>query len=86
MATRRQDEIDAFLIKTEKREYIVTLEPLRNDTNGNPRFQAVIVFYEPDKRINSYYNAVYKFTGHYLGRRGEAEWITKYHEEYGHNP
>ena len=76
---KRQYQIDAFQISTEKRNYIVTLEHLKNDTNGTPRYKAVIIF--PEQNENSFYNAVYTFSGHYLGRFAEAKWIVEYYEK-----
>ena len=76
---KRQYQIDAFQISTEKRNYIVTLEHLKNDVNGNPIYKAVIIF--PEQNEKSFYNAVYTFTGHYLGRLGEANWIVEYYEK-----
>lgn len=77
--TKRQCQIDAFQISTEKRNYIVTLEHLKNDVNGNGRYKAVIVF--PEQNEKSFYNAVYTFTGHYLCAYGEAQWIVEYYEK-----
>ena len=76
---KRQYQIDAFRISTEKRNYTVTLEHLKNDTNGTPRYKAVIIF--PEQNENSFYNAVYTFSGHYLGRFAEAKWIVEYYEK-----
>ena len=76
--TKRQYQIDAFKINTERNNYVVTLERLKNDTNGNPRYKAVIIFVE--ENTESYYNAVYTFTGHYLNGLGEAKWIVEYYE------
>ena len=76
---KRQNQIDAFSVSTDTRDYIVTLERLNNDRNGNPRYKAVIIFTEDG--ATSYYNAVYTFTGHYRGERSEAEYIVKYYEE-----
>ena len=76
---KRQYQIDAFQISTEKRNYIVTLEHLKNDVNGNGRYKAVIIF--PEQNEKSFYNAVYTFSEHYLGRLGEAKWIVEYYEK-----
>ena len=76
---KRQYQIDAFQISTEKRNYIVTLEHLKNDVNGTPRYKAVIIF--PEQNENSFYNAVYTFKGHYLNGYGEAKWIVEYYEK-----
>ena len=76
--TRQQNMIGAFRVVTSKREYLVTLERLNNDRNGNPRYKAVIVFTEPDS--DSFYNAVYTFTGHYCGEQNESDYIVTYYE------
>lgn len=81
--TKRQYQIDAFQISTETRNYIVTLERLKNDVNGNGRYKAVIIF--PEQNEKSFYNAVYTFTGHYLNSFGEAEWIVNYYEKETEN-
>ena len=78
--TKRQNQIDVFRINNAEREYIVTLECLKNDVNGNPRYKAVICFIDAEP-AKSFYNAVYTFTGHYLGHYGEAQWIVEYYEK-----
>lgn len=77
--TKRHYQIDAFKISTEKTNCIVTLEHIKNDTYGNPRYKAVIIFTDED--TDNYYNAVYTFKGHYLSKKDEAEWIVAYHEK-----
>lgn len=77
--TKRHYQIDAFKIETNRGNHIVTIEHLKNDTYGNPRYKAVIIFTEED--TNNYYNAVYTFTGHYLSRFEEAKWIVNYYEK-----
>ena len=52
---KRLNQIDAFSVSTKTRDYIVTLERLTNDRNGNPQYKAVIIF---TKDATSYYNAV----------------------------
>lgn len=78
--TKRQNQIDVFRVNRENREYIVTLECLKNDANGNPRYKAVICFIDAAP-AKSFYNAVYTFTGHYLSRYDEAKWIVEYYEK-----
>ena len=78
--TKRQNQIDVFRINFANREHIVTLERLKNDVNGNPRYKAVICFIDAEPAI-SFYNAVYTFTGHYLSAYGEAQWIVDYYEK-----
>lgn len=53
--TKRHYQIDAFKISTERNNYVVTLEHLKNDRNGNPKYKAVIVFIEENTQF--YYNA-----------------------------
>ena len=78
--TKRQNQIDVFRVSIEERDYIVTLERLKNDANGNGRYKAVICFIESEP-VKSFYNAVYTFTGHYLSRYDEAQWIVEYYEK-----
>lgn len=76
--TKRHDQINIYNITTERRNYIVTLERLNNDRNGNARYKAVIIF--PDETAKDLYNAVYTFTGHYCGEYGEAAHIVSIYE------
>ena len=75
---RRKNQIDTFAITTARRGYIVTLESLKNTYSGAPRYKAVIICTEP--KVDSFYNAVFTFTGHYYGARKEAEFIVNYYE------
>ena len=77
--TKRQNQINSYKINTERNNYVVTLERLKNDRNGNPRYKAVLVVIEQDTEF--YYNAVYTFSGHYLCGYGEAQWIVEYYEK-----
>ena len=76
---KRYDQINAFTIKTNRRNYIVTLERLTNTINGAPRWKAVIIC--PEKNAKDFYNAVYTFTGHYYNAYGEAEFIVNEYEK-----
>ena len=82
--TKRQNQIDVFRVDIEEHEYIVTLERLKNDANGNAKYKAVICFIDPAP-ARSFYNAVYTFTGHYLSRYDEARWIVEYYEREAKN-
>ena len=75
--TKRQNQIDSIIIEKEGKKHLVTLERLKNDVNGNPRYKAVISFLEDG--ITSLYNAVYTFSGHYMGAKDEALWIVEYY-------
>ena len=80
--TKRLNQISCFKIEKNGKEHIVTLEKLKNDINGNPRYKAVIIFLGSGD--NNFYNAVYTFTGHYCGENDEAEYIVnRYYEDKG---
>lgn len=55
---------DAVRIKTEKAEYIATVERIKNDINGNPRYEIMLIclaseyngsFYCPKYRTGAFY-------------------------------
>lgn len=75
--TKRQNQIDSIIIEKEGRKHLVTLERLKNDTYGNPRYKAVICFLE--ENATSLYNAIYTFKGHYMSIKDEALWIVEYY-------
>lgn len=75
---KQLNSIDAYSIKTERNDYVVTLESLKNTTSGNPRFKAVIITL--DSNAKEFFNSVYTFNGHYFSRRDEAKHIVNYHE------
>lgn len=77
MKTQRHTNESAYEVKTDKSNYIVCLEGLKNDMNGNRRYKARII------NLNHLYMyaAVYTFTGHYCGEQGECEWVVNYHEK-----
>lgn len=77
--TKRRNQIDVYKISTQRNNYIVALEGLKNDINGNRRFKATIIV---DSDMNQWlWNAVYTFTGHHLGEKGECERIVSYYEK-----
>ena len=65
---KRQNQISAYNIKKEDKEYCVTLEHLKNSPSGCPRFKATIIYAPTNtSEDTSYlYNAVYTFTGSQL--------------------
>ena len=77
---KRTLDIDSYKVKTARGEYIVSLERIENDRNGNGRYKAAIVSLD-----STYLQTVtYTFTGHCCGLQGEAEFIVNHHEEtYG---
>lgn len=66
---------------TERGKYKVLLSYLKNTTIGQPRYEAIIIAMDINGQLNGLHNAVYRFTGHYLGDYGECEWIVKHYEE-----
>ncbi len=63
--------------------YIVLLERIKNTSSGAPRYEATIIYNGPDRGMNRGGHK-YRFTGHYLGERQEAEYIlNEYLKENG---
>ena len=52
--------------------YIVTLSRVKNDVNGNPRFEAEIILLADNYLSLAH---VYRFAGHYQPEEEEAKWI-----------
>lgn len=77
---KRLNQISCYKIDTSKHHYIVTLERLNNTSSGTPRFKAIIMIYSDSGVVNSLYNAVYTFNGHYMNELGECEWIVNQFE------
>lgn len=75
--TRRLNDISTYKVNGKKGTYMVSLEKIENDCNGNPRYRAIIT------RVDSEYysSAVYTFTGHYCGDAGECEHIVSIYEQ-----
>lgn len=78
---KRLNSKSIYDVITERGTYKVLLSPLKNTSSGQPRFEATIIAMNINGEPNGLYNAVYKFTGHYLGDYGECEWIVKHYEE-----
>ncbi len=78
MTTQRDNRATYRVIS--KHNYLVTLERLKNDYYGNPRFEATIINTDID---NEYYigSFVYRFSGHHNSEYDEAKYIVNYHEE-----
>ena len=75
--TKKQPTQNAYLVNG----YVVVLEKLKNDRNGNPRYKAFITALEEvtaQKRTGAYTH-VYTFQGSYAGERPSAEQIVAYH-------
>ena len=75
--TKRLNQINTFKIKKENQEHIITLERLKNDIYGTPRYKAVIIFLASGDY--NFFNAVFTFKGHYLSERDEAEYILNHY-------
>ena len=61
--------------------YAVTLTRIRNDVNGNPRFQADITNLDDLANNRNAMTARYTFTGHYMSEYDEAREIVRRHRE-----
>ena len=65
-------------------EYAVSLERLKNTTNGIARYKAYLVRVENDPTTQNskfLHNAVYMFHGHCMSIYDEAKWIVNYHKK-----
>ena len=69
---KRLTNLDVF----DFNHYLVELERVHNDINGNPRFQATIIDNDTNGDRIAYR---YKFNGHFYSNRLEADWILKEH-------
>ena len=76
MAKLKREHISTFQVDGQLSNYLVTLKPLKNTYYGNPRFEATII----DLNNFNYSAWQYKFTGHYMGRQEECEWVVAQHE------
>ena len=76
MKKPKMKAVSTFQVEGKTSNYLVTLEPLKNTTYGNPRFKATIV----DLENWALCGWQYTFTGHYYGYDGEAEWVVNHHE------
>ena len=76
---KRLNQVDSLRIKTERNNYIVLIESLKNTRDGAPRFKAYIQIDDPESK--SLFNAVYTFKGHYYGILGEARFIVEEYEK-----
>lgn len=59
--------------------YLITIERLKNDVNGNLRYKAFISNLSGVEASKEAF--VYTFTGHCSGEKQEAEWILNYHRK-----
>lgn len=78
---KRLNSKSIYNVTTERGEYKVILTPLKNTTSGQPRFEAIVIVMRVGEETGGFYNAVYRFGGHYLGEAGEAEWIVNEYEK-----
>ena len=72
---KRNYNESVYEVKTSKGNYLVCLEGLKNDVNGNRRYKARMI-----NLGHPTYAIVYTFTGHCCGEQGECEWVVNYHE------
>lgn len=74
MSRRSLSVQDAFLIKRGQSEFCVTLCGLTNNTNGNRRYEATVVDLGNLSEDGASGAFRYRFTGHFMTPREEAEW------------
>lgn len=70
------------------KNYIITLERIKNTSSGNPRYKAILINennysqnIEDGKAYKSSIAFSYTFTGHYWTEYSEAEYILKHHKD-----
>lgn len=83
MRTRRNNNKSTYRVKTARGVYAVTLERIRNDVNGNPRYSAnvlVLDVFGEEMDANYIFTASYNFGGHYCGEPEEAAYIVGVYE------
>lgn len=79
MSVRKTKQLASYAVTTAKSEYIVTLERIKNDVNGNGRYKATIIDIGSRTR-HDYLTTVYTFTGHYRNDFDECIYIVCEHE------
>lgn len=83
MVIRRVNRTVIKVTSNKGNDYLVTLDHLKNNAYGNPRYEACITSLAKEDHYKNYYcGAVYRFTGHYFGDEKECEWVVNYHEEH----
>ena len=75
----RLDNRSTYEVRTEEARYAVTLTRLKNDVNGNPKFEANIILLEMNgiKYCEYFLTACYRFAGHFLSEKDEAKWVVQ---------
>lgn len=61
--------------------YMVTIERVKNNVYGNPRYKATLINLDCNNPDNYYYTACYTFTGHYYNELDEVKFIVNYHNK-----
>lgn len=74
----REDNRSTYIIRTALGNYAVTLWRLKNDINGNPRWEANVMVMNGN---DYWFTAVYRFAGHYYNEQDEARWIVERYEK-----
>lgn len=82
---KRMTNRTAYEVTTARAKYLVTMEHLKNDTYGNPRYEFTVTpveFLNGEKFYNEYrFTAVYRAKGHYCGDYEECKWIVEQYEK-----
>ena len=79
----RQNNRETYIIRTALGNYAVTIWRIKNDVNGNPRWEANIAVIGKWEMTadDRWFTVSYRFTGHYYNAHGEADWIVGHFEE-----
>ena len=86
MSLRRMENLTSYTVFTSGYDFVVTMERLSNDRNGNARYKATVsILTDHDKTGGEYtldheaeaIARVYTFTGHCQSERNEARWIAE---------
>lgn len=83
---KRLNQLSCYTVRTERGLYLVSLKRIKNDINGNPRYEGLVHSLEVWGVSNVVeksfiHSGYYRFTGHYLGEYGECEWLVNKYED-----
>lgn len=76
---KRLNNKNTYVIKTNKRDYLVTMERLANTTYGAPRYEANVIIINCLQEYQ--YTASYRIIGSYLNEYDEAKRVVEEYEE-----
>jgi len=78
---KKLQPVNSYHIEHNGNSYLVTMVGLKNDRNGNKRYEATITGADVCHiQYGRAYSFRYTFTGHCFGEDEEALWIVAVHE------